>query len=115
MFSAAPDRADGVNDEPRWQTISASQFRLAGLTTAQRSAFGEQFGAGGAMNRAIHSAAAEKRRICGVHNGIDFELRDVAAKNLDFSGTAQSVGDRGSRRNRRQSPVYIVGHRFILY
>ena len=115
MVSAAPDRPDGVNDEPRWQAISASDFRFAGLTTAECSTFGEQFGTGSTMNRAVHSAAAEKCRVCRVHNRIDFKLRDVPADNLDFGGRAQSVSDRGSRRSRRQSSVYFLGHRFILY
>ena len=115
MFPAAPDRSDGMNYEARGQTISASQSRVAGLTTAERSTFGAQFETGSAMNRAIHSAAAEKCRVCRVHNRIDFKLRDVAADNLDFGGRAQSVSDRGSRRSRRQSSVYFFGHRFILY
>src|SRR6476660_1800595 len=36
------------------------------------------------MDCAIHSSAAEKRRISGVNNGINLELRDVAAEDLDF-------------------------------
>jgi hypothetical protein len=90
MFPAAPDRPDRVNDEPGRQTISASNFRLPGLTTAQRSTFGEQFRSGSAMNRAVHSAPAEKRRVCCVHNGIDFESRNVAAEDVDLSRRAQN-------------------------
>ena len=59
-------------------------FASPGLTTAERSTFGEQFGARSAVNRAIDSAAAEQRRVCGVHNGIDLELSDVAADDLDL-------------------------------
>ena len=82
MVPAAPDRPDGVNDEPSGQTIAASNFRFAGLTTAQRPAFGEQFGARDAMNCPIDSSSAEKRRVCRVHNGIHLKLRDVAAYDL---------------------------------
>jgi hypothetical protein len=98
MFPAAPHRPDRVNDEPGRQTISASNFRLPGLTTAQRSTFREQFGAGRAMNRAINSAAAKKRGIGGVHNAIDIELRDVTADDFDFSHKSQ--------RSRRQ-PINV--------
>ena len=90
MFPAAPDRPDRVNDKARRQTIAASNFRFPGLTTAQRSTFREQFGAGRAMNRAINSAAAKKRRICCIHDGIDLELRDVAADEFDLSRRAQN-------------------------
>ena len=65
------------------------------------------------MNRAVHSASAEKRGIGGVHNAIDIERRDVAADNVDLSGTAQSVSDRSSGRSRWQSPAYFVGRSFV--
>src|SRR5438876_57100 len=90
MFPAALDRPDRVNDKARRQTIAASNFRFPGLTTAQRSTFREQFGAGRAMNRAINSAAAKKRRICGIHDGIDLELRDIPADDFDLSRRAQN-------------------------
>src|SRR5205814_2504689 len=92
-----------------WQIISASDFRVPGLTTAERSTFGEQFSSGSAVNRAVHPAAAEKRRVSRIHNGIDLELRDVAADDVDLSESAQSVSDRSSERGRRQSPVYFTG------
>ncbi len=37
------------------------------------------------MNRAIHSAAPVKCRFCGIHNGIDIELSDVATNDLDLT------------------------------
>jgi hypothetical protein len=57
---------------------------LTGFTTSQRAAFGEQFGAGGTVNRAIDTATAEERCICRVNNGINLEFRDVAAEDFDF-------------------------------
>jgi hypothetical protein len=44
------------------------------------------------MDCAINSAAAEKRRVGRVHNGINVELRDVAAENFDFPAHLISVG-----------------------
>src|SRR5439155_13403858 len=67
------------------------------------------------MNRAVHSASAEKRGIGGIHNGIDLDLRDVAADNVDLGQRAQSISDRSSGRSRRQSSAYFIGYRFILY
>jgi hypothetical protein len=42
------------------------------------------------MNCAIHSPAAEKRGVRRVHDGVDIELRDVAADDVDLSGRAQN-------------------------
>ena len=39
------------------------------------------------MNRAIDSSAAEKCGVRRVHNGIDFELSDIAADNLNFAAS----------------------------
>ena len=61
------------------------------------------------MNRSVNSAAAEKRRISGIHDGIDLELRDVTAGNVDLNVRAQNVSDRSSGRSRRQSSVYFTG------
>src|SRR5437899_5262855 len=90
MFPAAPDRPDRVNDKARRQTIAASNFRFPGLTTAQRSTFGDQFGAGRAVNRAINSAAAKKRRVSRVHNRVDVDFCDIPADDFDLSRRAQN-------------------------
>src|SRR4029077_1090089 len=63
-FSATPDRSDSVNDKLRRQTVTASNLRFTGFTTAERPAFDQQFGAGCAVNRAIHSASAEECSVC---------------------------------------------------
>jgi hypothetical protein len=42
------------------------------------------------MNRAIDSAAAEKRRVRRVHNRVNIEFRDVAADNVNFANTKSS-------------------------
>src|SRR5437899_12177182 len=107
MFPATPNRPDRVNHKASGQTISASNFCFARLTTAECSTFGEQFRSGSAVNRAVHPAAAEKCCICGVHAAIDIELRDVAADNVDLSGGAQSVSDCSSGHSRRQSSAYV--------
>ena len=85
MFPATPDRSDGVNDESSGQTMAMRDFRFARFAAAKRTAFREQFRSSGAMNRAIDSSAAEKRRIRHVHNRIDLDLRDIAADDIDFA------------------------------
>jgi hypothetical protein len=74
-----------VDDESSGQTIATRDFRFAGFTAAKRTAFREQFRASGAMNRAIDSSAAEKRRIRRVHNRVNLELRDIAAGDVDLA------------------------------
>jgi hypothetical protein len=45
------------------------------------------------MNRAVHSSSAEKRRVCGVHNRVNFKLGNVAAgdPNLASRGLHESL------------------------
>jgi hypothetical protein len=56
---------------------------VAGFTTSERAAFGEQFGACGTVNRAVDAATAEERCVCRVHNGINVQFSDVALDDLD--------------------------------
>ena len=84
MFPSSPNRPNCVNDEASRQTISASNFRFAGSTTAERAAFSEQFGACGAVNCAVDPATAEEGGVRRVHNGINVQLRDIALNDLDF-------------------------------
>ena len=50
--------------------VSARDLRVACFASAQRAALGEQVRSRGAMNRAIHAAAAQKRRVRGVDDGV---------------------------------------------
>ena len=86
MFPAAPDRTDGVNDEASRQTISMRDFSFAWATTAQRAAFGEQFRACCAVNRAIDAATAEERCVRRVYNGINAQSSDVATEDFNSAG-----------------------------
>ena len=69
--AAVPDRADGMNDMPRRQTITFGDFGAAGLTAIQGAAFGVQLRSRGAMDRAIDTAPAEQGRIRGVDDGVN--------------------------------------------
>ena len=70
MLAVAPDRADRVNDPFGRQPVALGDLRLAGRAAAQRPALREQLRPGGAMNRAIHAAAAQQGRVRGVHDGV---------------------------------------------
>src|SRR5262249_48942820 len=85
MFPSMPNRSDCVNHEASRQTIAARYLRFAWPTTAERAAFGEQFGPRDAMNRAIDTATAEQCRVRRVHNRINLELCDIAAEDFDFA------------------------------
>ena len=80
--AAVPDRTDGMDHMLRLEPIPAGDLGVAGRAAIQRAALGKQFGAGGAMDRAIDAAAAEQRRIRGVDDGVNAQCGDVG--NDDF-------------------------------
>src|SRR5207248_6169788 len=65
--TAAPNRADSVNDETSGQIVSAGDFSFALSAAPKDSTLREQFWPSSAMDRAIDSTATEQRRIRGVH------------------------------------------------
>ena len=58
---------------PGFQLVAAGDFRLAGFGAAERSAFGQQFRSGRAMNGAVDAAAAEQAAVGGIDDGIDIQ------------------------------------------
>jgi hypothetical protein len=72
-----------MDDMPGGETIAAGQLRLAGRTAAEHATFGQQLGAGGAMDRAVDTAATEQRRIGRVDNGVDLKPGDIAGFQAD--------------------------------
>ncbi len=85
IFPAAPDRSHRVNDELRQQSVPASNLRFSGFATAKFAAFGKQVGSRTTVDRAIHSASAEKRTVCRVHDCSHLQLCDIAADDFNFS------------------------------
>src|SRR5437762_1807319 len=83
--------SDGVNDMSCRQFVPTGQPRLARRAATERAALGEQFGTGGAMDRAIDSTAAQQRGIGGIDDGIDRQPRYIAK--LDADPAAQCVVD----------------------
>jgi hypothetical protein len=76
-----------VDDPFGRQPIALGDFRLAGRATAQLPAFLEQFRPGNAMNRAVHTAAAQQGRVCRVHDHVHRLLRNIALD--DFNPVLQ--------------------------
>jgi hypothetical protein len=67
---------------PRRQTISSGDFGIAGRAAVERAAFGQQFGPGRAVDRAIDAAATEQGRIGGVDDGVNAQARDIGDDNF---------------------------------
>jgi phosphatidate phosphatase APP1 len=65
------------------QPIALRDFRFARFAPMQRATLGEQVRTRSAVNRAIHTAAAEQRIVRCVHNRINRLLGDVAFDDRD--------------------------------
>ena len=66
-----------MNDVAGRQPIAFGDSGVAGGAAAERLAFGQQLGAGGAMDRAVYATAAQQRIVRCVDDGIDLKGRDV--------------------------------------
>lgn len=77
-----PDRPHRMDDVADRQPVTLGDLGVASGTAAQRAAFGQQLGAGGAMNRAVDATTAQQRSIRRVDDGIDIKCRDVSYDNV---------------------------------
>ena len=83
------DRADGVDHPSSGQlapvvaTASPGREALGPLGSADPPALLEDRGTAAAMDRAVHAAAAEQRRVRRVHDRVDVLLGDVAFEEND--------------------------------
>src|SRR5262245_15940958 len=67
-----------MNHMPRGQIVDASDSRLARRTATKGTALGKQTRPGGAMNGAVHAAAAKERFVGGVDNRVQGKFGNVA-------------------------------------
>src|SRR5262249_3814420 len=81
--TAPVDRSDGVDHEARPETTAARDLRIAGRAAAEAAALVQDRGPTRAVDRAVDAAAAEERRVRGVHDRVRVLLRDVAANELE--------------------------------
>ena len=77
LFAAMPHRADGVDHKLCRQAVALGELRFADLASVQQAAFAQQLRSGGTVDRPVHAAAAQQRRIGGIDNRIDHERGDV--------------------------------------
>lgn len=80
--AAVPGRPDGMNHMPGRQPVPLGDFGVAGGTTMQRAAFGQQFGTGAAMDGAIDPTPAEQGRIRGIDDGVNAQTGDIGNNNF---------------------------------
>jgi len=69
--AAAPYRADGMDDKSARQPVTSRDSRLAGRTSADGTALGQQFRPGGPVSGTVDATAAQERTVSGIDNGIN--------------------------------------------
>jgi hypothetical protein len=84
-MSAIPvHRADSMNHVACRETIATRNPCFASRTTAERATFSKKLRACGAMNRTVHTASAEQRRIGCIYDRIHIECDDVRLQRLQL-------------------------------
>ena len=83
--AVTPYGPDDVNDMRCGKAVAAGDFRVSGVAPAEAHALGEQIGPGGAMYRAVHTAASEQRVVGRVDDRVDLEGRDVGEDSVKRS------------------------------
>ena len=92
--AAPPHRSDGVDDPRRAEPEAGRRLCVTDRATAQLAARGEQLWTGGAVDRAVDSAAAQQRRVRGVHDRVDRLAGDVASDDLEIHGARMALVSR---------------------
>ena len=89
---------------PRREPVAFGDLGVAGGAAAERTAFGQKLWPRGAMDRAVDAAAAEKRRVRGVDDGVNAQCRDVG--NDDFQPRRTNLArGQGSDRGVDRMPL----------
>jgi hypothetical protein len=84
-MSAIPvHRADSVNHVACRETIATRNPCFASRATTERATFSKKLRPCGAMNRTVHTASAEQRRVSGIYDRIDIECDDVRLQRLQL-------------------------------
>ena len=82
LAAAPPYGPHGMDHILAGQPVALRDPGAPGLAAAQCPAFLQQLGAGGAMDTAVDAAAAQKRRIGRVDDGVHVHFRDVIPDDL---------------------------------
>src|SRR5262245_65438126 len=82
-IAARPDRADRVDHPASREVARRGRLRVACVAASEAPALREDRRAAGTVDRAVDAAAAEERRVRGVHDRVDLLPRDVALRERD--------------------------------
>jgi hypothetical protein len=92
--------------------VARGEFGLASGTAVEFAAFCEEAGAGGAVDGAIDSPAAEEGLVGAVDDGVDVELGDVGLEDVDsgqdvrgHEGILIGVGGKNATLNTQHSTL----------
>ncbi len=73
-----------MDDVPRGQEVTGSDFRVARRAAAELSALGKQSRPRRAVDCAVHAAATQQGLIGGVDDRVDRERRDIRLSCVDL-------------------------------
>ena len=76
------------------QPVAFGNLCLAGFTAAEGAAFRQQFRTRGAVNGAVHTAAAQQGTVGRVDDGVHLHFGDIISDN--FEGHEDSLSFLGS-------------------
>ena len=77
--SAVPHRAHRVDHIAAGQAVAPGELRLTGPAAVECAALGQQLRPCGAVNGAVHAAAAQQGFVGGVDDGVHLHAGDVVA------------------------------------
>ncbi len=118
--AAMPHRADRVDDVARRQAIATRDLGIAGGAAAEGPAFGEQFGSGRAMDRAIDAAAAQEHVLAALTIAstasvvISARTAVISRCMASFSHSARPAAGRSRRRRPARACCRAPALRFIV-
>ena len=72
------DRADGMDHIARPEPPAGGEARLAGRAAAETATFLQNLWPASAVDRAVHTPAAEKARVSGIDDGLGVLLGNIA-------------------------------------
>ena len=83
VVASPPYRSGGVDDVVGGEVVPAGDAGLASRASAEPPTLLKEARAGGAMDRTVHPASAEKRLVRGVDDHVHLEPRDIAFDDFD--------------------------------
>ena len=78
-----------MNDVAEWQVLTSNHLNVACGTAVEGKAFGQEFGAGGPVDRYVNTATSEQLGIGGVDDRVNCELGDVTL--LEFNPSIHGI------------------------